>query len=49
MLASRQARERAAELARSCRYVELSTRPEFQKRFLDNIGFKRHPHVRTAS
>lgn len=46
MLASRQARNRAGELARACRYVELSTRPEFQKRFLHNIGFKSHPQAR---
>lgn len=43
MLASRQARRRAAELAASCRYLELSTRGDFQKVFLNNIGF---PHLR---
>ena len=40
MLASRRARARAAELARGCRYVELSTRPDFQKRFLHHIDFR---------
>ena len=41
MLASRKARARARELADRCRYVELSTRAEFQKSFLHNIGFNR--------
>jgi uncharacterized 2Fe-2S/4Fe-4S cluster protein (DUF4445 family) len=49
MLASREARRRAGEIARSSRYVELSTRGEFQKRFLNNIGFKRHPLARTRT
>jgi len=40
ILASRQARARARELAQLCRYVELSTRGDFQKAFLHNIGFK---------
>ena len=40
ILASRQARARARELAQLCRYVELSTRGDFQKTFLHNIGFK---------
>ncbi len=40
LLASRQTRMRARELACSCRYVELSTRGDFQKAFLHNIGFK---------
>ena len=40
MLASRQMRKRARELAERCRYVELSTRGDFQKTFLRNIGFK---------
>jgi uncharacterized 2Fe-2S/4Fe-4S cluster protein (DUF4445 family) len=40
LLASRQARAQAAELATRCRYVELSTRGDFQKTFLHNIGFK---------
>ncbi|MFA6311104.1 MAG: ASKHA domain-containing protein [Sterolibacterium sp.] len=39
MLTSLTARARAAELAASCRYVELSTRGEFQKTFLQHIGF----------
>lgn len=48
MLASRAARARAAELAAVCHYVELSTRNEFQKTFLQHIGFpsditRRHP------
>lgn len=43
MLASQRARERAAEIAARCRYVELSTRPEFQKTFMHNIGFRRVP------
>jgi uncharacterized 2Fe-2S/4Fe-4S cluster protein (DUF4445 family) len=41
MLASKNARARAAELASRCRYVELSTRAEFQKTFMHNIGFRR--------
>jgi uncharacterized 2Fe-2S/4Fe-4S cluster protein (DUF4445 family) len=41
LLASRKARERARELAQLCRYVELSTRGDFQKTFLHNIGFKK--------
>ena len=40
ILASRQTRARARELAQRCRYVELSTRDDFQKTFLHNIGFK---------
>lgn len=39
MLASKQARVRAAQLAKASRYMELSTRPDFQKTFLHNIGF----------
>lgn len=39
MLTSLKARAQAAELAASCRYVELSTRGEFQKTFLRHIGF----------
>ncbi|HYG89462.1 MAG TPA: ASKHA domain-containing protein [Azospirillum sp.] len=39
MLASRHARDRARDLAARCRYVELSTRGDFQKNFLNNIGF----------
>lgn len=40
LLASRKARAQARELAQRCRYVELSTRGDFQKTFLHNIGFK---------
>jgi uncharacterized 2Fe-2S/4Fe-4S cluster protein (DUF4445 family) len=40
ILASREMRARARELAQRCRYVELSTRSGFQKAFLNNIGFK---------
>lgn len=39
MLASRTRRERAARLATECRYVELSSRSDFQKTFLQHIGF----------
>lgn len=39
MLVSRRARLQAAELATRCRYVELSTIAEFQKTFLQHIGF----------
>jgi len=45
ILASRQTRARGRELAQRCRYVELSTRKDFQKAFLHNIGFK--PRRRT--
>ena len=40
MVASKHARVRARELAARARYVELSTRHEFQKNFMRNIGFK---------
>ena len=40
LLASRETRAQARELALQCRYVELSTRGDFQKTFLHNIGFK---------
>lgn len=40
ILASRQMRARARELAQRCRYFELSTRGDFQRTFLHNIGFK---------
>lgn len=40
LLVSRQARRSARELAARCRYVELSMRGDFQKTFLQNIGFK---------
>ncbi|MEJ2593510.1 MAG: ASKHA domain-containing protein, partial [Candidatus Thiodiazotropha sp.] len=39
MLASASARSRARTLAESCRYMELSSRSDFQKRFLRHIGF----------
>jgi uncharacterized 2Fe-2S/4Fe-4S cluster protein (DUF4445 family) len=39
MLASTAERERAAEIAARCRYVELNTHPQFQNRFMKNIGF----------
>jgi uncharacterized 2Fe-2S/4Fe-4S cluster protein (DUF4445 family) len=39
MLASTRARTRAKQLAASCRYMELSSRSDFQKRFLHHIGF----------
>jgi len=49
MLASRQMRAQARDLARRCRYVELSTRDGFQRAFLHNIGFKTRPQRRRAS
>ena len=39
MLASTSARARAKALAESCQYMELSSRSDFQKRFLHHIGF----------
>lgn len=39
MLASAERRARAASLASACRYVELSSRSDFQKTFLHHIGF----------
>ncbi|MCB1534279.1 MAG: DUF4445 domain-containing protein [Rhodoblastus sp.] len=39
MLASTAERELAREIAARCAYVELSTDPQFQKRFMKNIGF----------
>ena len=41
MLASIDERRAASDLARRCRYVELSSAPDFQKRFMHNIGFAR--------
>ena len=38
MLASRAARRQAAELAQACRPLELSTRSDFQRSFVANIG-----------
>jgi uncharacterized 2Fe-2S/4Fe-4S cluster protein (DUF4445 family) len=49
MLASLQARARARAIARECRYVELSTKPDFQKSFLANIGFRARPQRRSQS
>jgi uncharacterized 2Fe-2S/4Fe-4S cluster protein (DUF4445 family) len=49
MLASRQARARARALAAACRYLELSTRDDFQKAFLHNIGFRKRPKRGRAS
>ncbi len=40
MLASKAARCRAQQIAAEARYIELSTLPAFQKRFLHHIGFK---------
>jgi uncharacterized 2Fe-2S/4Fe-4S cluster protein (DUF4445 family) len=40
MLASREERTAAREIAARCAYVELSTNPQFQKRFMKNIGFE---------
>lgn len=40
MLASGPERAVARDLAARCRYVELSTCPLFQKRFMRNIGFR---------
>jgi len=39
MLSSTERRARAAQLATQCRYVELSSRSDFQKTFLNHIGF----------
>ncbi len=48
MLASTDERTLAGDLARRCRYVELSSAPDFQKRFVHNIGFgKRSPEGET--
>jgi len=49
ILASLKARAQARELARRCNYVELSTRGNFQKTFLNNIGFKLRRNLRRAS
>ena len=40
MLASVNARERARELARACQFIELSSRTDFQKVFMQQIGLK---------
>jgi len=39
VLASASARERARQLARRCRYLQLGSLPGFQKAFLGRIGF----------
>jgi uncharacterized 2Fe-2S/4Fe-4S cluster protein (DUF4445 family) len=39
MLASTAERALATEIAARCRYVELGAQPQFQQRFLKNIGF----------
>lgn len=39
LLVSRAARARAGEIAATSRYMELSGKSEFQKRFLNNLGF----------
>lgn len=46
MLASCSARQRARELADACRYMELSSRSDFQKIFLHHIGLHntQEPH-----
>ncbi len=49
MLTSRTARGRARALAGRCRYVELSTRADFQKTFMHNIGFRKPSGARRAS
>lgn len=49
MLASIDERRFASDLARRCRYVELSSAADFQKRFMHNIGFaKRSPKGETS-
>jgi uncharacterized 2Fe-2S/4Fe-4S cluster protein (DUF4445 family) len=42
IVASVRARERARQLARSCRYVELSGRKDFQKVFLHHVSLHHH-------
>jgi uncharacterized 2Fe-2S/4Fe-4S cluster protein (DUF4445 family) len=49
VLLSRQARAKARELAQRCTYIELSTRGDFQKSFLANIGFHGRANRRSAS
>jgi uncharacterized 2Fe-2S/4Fe-4S cluster protein (DUF4445 family) len=44
ILTSGDERRFAADLARRCRYVELSSAPDFQKRFMHNIGFAKRSH-----
>ena len=45
LLTSRQARTRAAALAGSCHYLELSTRKDFQKSFIKHIAFPGLQHA----
>jgi uncharacterized 2Fe-2S/4Fe-4S cluster protein (DUF4445 family) len=49
MLVSATARQQARELAARCQYLELNTRDDFQKRFLDNIGFPAADLASTAA
>jgi uncharacterized 2Fe-2S/4Fe-4S cluster protein (DUF4445 family) len=49
MLASDHLRAEARALASHCRYVELSTRSEFQRTFLHNIGFRARSTTRRTS
>jgi uncharacterized 2Fe-2S/4Fe-4S cluster protein (DUF4445 family) len=44
MLASTEARLKAKQLAETCRYMELSSRSDFQKIFLKHIGFQKPQH-----
>jgi uncharacterized 2Fe-2S/4Fe-4S cluster protein (DUF4445 family) len=44
MLASTSARTRAKVLAEECRYMELSSRSDFQRVFLHHIGFQKPQH-----
>jgi uncharacterized 2Fe-2S/4Fe-4S cluster protein (DUF4445 family) len=44
MATSGDERRFAADLARRCRYVELSSAADFQKRFMHNIGFAHRSH-----
>lgn len=46
MVAARGARDRARDLAAHARYVELSTRADFQKTFLRHIGFTEQDKAR---
>jgi uncharacterized 2Fe-2S/4Fe-4S cluster protein (DUF4445 family) len=42
MLTSNTARDRAHQLAGQCRYLELNTRSDFQKWFINNISFPKN-------
>ncbi|MCB9997487.1 MAG: DUF4445 domain-containing protein [Methylobacteriaceae bacterium] len=48
MLASTVERELAREIAARCAYVELSTDPQFQKRFMKNIRFSNFTEERAS-